>query len=57
MPDIAMCMGTNCPLKESCYRHTAEPSEYRQAYFAEVPYKDGTCDHYWDNEQRREETK
>jgi hypothetical protein len=47
MPDITMCDGTNCPHKEKCYRYTANPSEFRQSYFAEPPIKDGKCDHYW----------
>ena len=47
MPDITMCVGTNCPYKESCYRHTAKPSEFWQSYFMEPPIKDGKCDMYW----------
>jgi hypothetical protein len=47
MPDITMCVGTNCPYKESCYRYTAKPSEYWQSYFTELPIKDGECDMYW----------
>lgn len=48
MPDITMCPGEDCPLKESCYRYTATPSEFRQSYFVNTPYKDGECDHYWE---------
>ena len=47
MPDITMCMGGDCPLKETCYRYKAKPSEY-QYYFLEPPFKDENCDHYWD---------
>lgn len=47
MADITMCLGTNCPYKETCYRFTATPNEYRQAYFMEPPIKDGECEHYW----------
>lgn len=48
MPDISMCEGTGCPLKETCYRFTAEPSEYRQSYISVPPFKkDNTCEHYW----------
>lgn len=47
MADITMCSGTDCPQKESCYRFTAKPSEYRQSYFMEAPIKDGKCDMYW----------
>jgi hypothetical protein len=46
MPDITMCLGTDCPYKETCYRFTAKPSEY-QSYFIEPPFKDGQCDMYW----------
>jgi len=52
MPDITMCWGDNCPIKETCYRYTANPSKWRQSYFAETPIKeDNTCDHFmeiWD---------
>ena len=48
MPDITMCIGNDCPLKETCYRYTATPSEYCQSYFMESPYKDGGCNHYWE---------
>ena len=32
MPDISKCEGTNCPLKEKCYRFTCESDEHYQAY-------------------------
>ena len=38
MPDISMCSGIDCPLKESCYRAKATPSEFRQAWFCNIPY-------------------
>lgn len=47
MADITMCPGTNCPHKEKCYRFTAKPCEYWQAYFTEPPIKDGKCEYYW----------
>ena len=47
MPDITMCKGTNCPYKESCYRFTANPNEFRQSYFIEPPFKDNDCEMYW----------
>jgi|LakMenE01Jun11ns_1017448.scaffolds.fasta_scaffold8599210_2 hypothetical protein len=51
MSDISKCMGTNCPLKKTCYRFLAEPSPIRQSYFSMVPYnkETGKCDHYWQN--------
>jgi len=48
MADITMCVGTNCPQKESCYRYTAPVSDFRQSWFCECPLKsDGKCDMYW----------
>jgi hypothetical protein len=47
MPDITMCSGKDCPLKETCYRYTAKPSEYRQSYFLSPPNKGKKCDYYW----------
>ena len=46
MSDIAKCEGTNCPIKETCYRFKAIPNEYYQSYFMEIPFKDGKCDYY-----------
>lgn len=46
MPDITMCEGTNCPLKENCYRYKAKPDIY-QSYFIKPPYEQNKCDHYW----------
>lgn len=43
MPDIAMCKGGKCPLRDHCYRHRATPSEFRQSYFAEPPNNGDTC--------------
>lgn len=46
MADICMCKGTNCPVKEKCYRFTAWADEY-QTYFVDAPIKDGKCEMYW----------
>jgi hypothetical protein len=56
MPDISMCMGNDCPLKESCYRYKAEPCDY-QSYFMESPYKNEKCDHYWEMEVSSKKSK
>ena len=48
MPDITMCEGTGCKVKDKCYRHTAEPHPYRQSWFMNVPGKDKTCEYYWE---------
>jgi len=34
MPDIALCKGKDCKIAKKCYRHMAEPSEFRQTYAA-----------------------
>lgn len=46
MPDISMCPGDECFIKERCYRYTAEPNEYHQSFFVNAPLKeDGSCDY------------
>lgn len=47
MPDIAMCSGEGCSVKETCTRHMAEPNEFYQSFFMNPPGKDETCDYYW----------
>jgi hypothetical protein len=37
MPDISMCWGENCPLKNDCYRFTAKASQW-QYYFTSIPF-------------------
>ena len=49
--DTTMCKGTNCHLKEQCYRFTANRSML-QSYFATPPIKDGKCSHFWDNKNK-----
>ena len=46
MADITMCSGEDCPLKESCYRFTAESNEFRQSYFLTPPFDGKTCEKY-----------
>ena len=53
MPDIIMCEGKDCPIKERCYLYRATPCEQRQAYFTEIPYKDGNCDYFSNVGQRK----
>jgi hypothetical protein len=48
MPDIAMCKGTDCPMKNECYRFLATPSEFRQSYFVIPPIENGVCQEFWD---------
>ena len=51
MPDISMCSGQDCPLKEKCYRYTAPKSEFWQSWFGNVPYnhEKEKCEYFWDN--------
>lgn len=51
MPDITMCQGGDCPIKETCYRYTAPVSDFRQSWFCEYPFKDGECDMFWNNKK------
>jgi uncharacterized OB-fold protein len=55
MPDISMCEGKNCPIKENCYRHRAMPTPMRQAYFTTPPYDHATrtCGMFWQIEKGR----
>jgi len=55
MPDITMCSGTDCPLKETCYRYIATPSQFRQSYFAEPPYdkKEEKCEYHWPDKKSK----
>lgn len=48
MPDISMCQGRNCSIKEKCYRHRADPNPHRQS-FASFKYDTSTesCDHFY----------
>ena len=54
MPDISMCKNTECPLKNTCYRFIATPSEYLQSY-GDFKYdeKNG-CDYYWKIDKKNE---
>lgn len=53
MPDISMCHGEGCPQKETCYRYTAKPSEYRQSYgMFEANMNNKKCDYYVPVEKR-----
>ena len=51
MADITMCTDIKCPMKFSCYRHTAPWNQWRQSVYAESPREEGTfyCDKLWDN--------
>jgi len=51
MPDITMCDGKGCEIKENCLRYKATPSEFRQSYFCDPPNKGLECDYYWELEE------
>jgi hypothetical protein len=52
MTDICKCKGTDCPLKENCYRFTAKSDDVYQSYFVDPPIKDGKCDMFWGEIQK-----
>ena len=56
MADMSKCIGTDCPLKESCYRYTAPESEIWQSWLSVVWYDKTTnkCELWWNNEGREE---
>jgi hypothetical protein len=47
MSDITKCDGTDCPVKEKCYRFTAKSDDVYQSYFVDPPIKDGKCEMFW----------
>ncbi len=46
MPDITMCKGKDCEIKNSCYRYKAIPDNYLQSYFLVSPIKKNGCEYY-----------
>jgi hypothetical protein len=56
MPDITMCRGNGCEIKDNCYRHKAEPSEFRQSWFMEPPFDtESECEYFWELEPEIQE--
>ena len=47
MPDITMCLNSECDKRDSCYRFVAIPSDY-QSYGSFRPEPDGECLHFWE---------
>lgn len=47
MADISMCSGDGCDKRKQCYRHTATPNPFLQAYFIAPP--PSPCEFFWDN--------
>jgi hypothetical protein len=50
MADISMCTNVQCKSKDYCYRFTAIPSKFRQAY-ADFTCDDDeiNCSYFWSN--------
>ena len=50
MADISMCQNTECPSRLECYRFTAKPNPWRQAYM-DFKLLDGAdkCDSFTSN--------
>lgn len=51
MPDIAMCNGDDCPVKEQCWRYMA-PADRFQSYFAAPPCDDDGCEYFWNIDEK-----
>lgn len=46
MTDIAKCAGTDCPLKETCYRYLSKDAGDFQSWFLPVAVGEN-CGEYW----------
>lgn len=64
MPDITMCTGVGCDMKQDCYRFTAEPNPYRQSFFCTPPldppsdeFTMSRCQYFCDNFKDKSKTK
>ena len=51
MPDIAMCEGSECPIKENCWRYMA-PADRWQSYFGTPPFNEDGCEYFWDMNEK-----
>lgn len=45
LQDITKCEGSDCPLKEKCWRFISASAE-NQLYFVGTPFKDNKCDYF-----------
>ncbi len=50
MPDITMCLGNGCPMKEQCYRYRAIPNRVQS--YMHAPHEMGICSMFWDIDNR-----
>ena len=47
MPDISMCINSDCPSHNDCYRFKAKPSEFWQSYDSYKPLEgESKCDKF-----------
>jgi hypothetical protein len=46
MPDIQMCIKHECKSRLNCYRYTAKPNEFYQAYGEPVNFDGKKCDYF-----------
>jgi len=49
-PDITLCKGKGCPVRENCYRYKAKPSDYQSYFVEDFPCRDSVNDgryHYF----------
>jgi hypothetical protein len=57
MPDISMCDGDGCEMKDNCYRFKAEPNFWRQSYFMNAPWIEyegrQVCTSQWPMEENK----
>lgn len=58
MADISMCQDTQCQSREECYRFTANPNEFRQAYadFSILRAGQSCCEDFVPNEKCQTKT-
>jgi len=47
MPDITMCEGIDCSLKDKCHRFLATPTK-KQSYFMNSPIKNNECEYFYE---------
>jgi hypothetical protein len=47
MADITMCQNEDCPVKDTCFRYLATPSQYQSFYVFDKDTKE-PCDWYWE---------
>jgi hypothetical protein len=58
MSDISKCNGTDCPLRENCWRFRAPADKHYQAYVATF-FSDilQNCPYYWDMDMEERKLK